>query len=160
MQPGARASGHGRGGFLQYTVGGAGSPKQDEHSISVRQCLFLSYFIYLFTAALGLHCCMAATLWLVCARASHCWGFSCGARAPECSGFRSCGSPALEHSFNSCGEWALLLCGTWDLPRLGIKPVSPALAGGFFTTEPPGKPVSGTVLFLFCFLKNDGRSMG
>ena len=29
----------------------------------------------------------------------------------------------------------------WDLPRLGIKPVSPALAGGFFTTEPPGKPL-------------------
>ena len=28
----------------------------------------------------------------------------------------------------------------WDLPRSGIKPVSPALAGSFFTTEPPGKP--------------------
>ena len=28
----------------------------------------------------------------------------------------------------------------WDLPRPGIKPMSPALAGGFFTTEPPGKP--------------------
>ena len=27
-----------------------------------------------------------------------------------------------------------------DLPNPGIKPVSPALAGGFFTTEPPGKP--------------------
>ena len=27
-----------------------------------------------------------------------------------------------------------------DLPDAGIKPVSPALAGGFFTTEPPGKP--------------------
>ena len=30
-----------------------------------------------------------------------------------------------------------------DLPDLGIKPVSlmsPALAGGFFTAEPPGKP--------------------
>ena len=27
-----------------------------------------------------------------------------------------------------------------DLPDPGIKPVSPALAGGFFTTEPPGKP--------------------
>ena len=26
------------------------------------------------------------------------------------------------------------------LPRSGIKPVSPALAGGFFITEPPGKP--------------------
>ena len=24
-------------------------------------------------------------------------------------------------------------------PELGIKPVSPALAGGFFTTVPPGK---------------------
>ena len=27
----------------------------------------------------------------------------------------------------------------WDLPGPGVKPVSPALAGGFFTTEPPGK---------------------
>ena len=25
----------------------------------------------------------------------------------------------------------------WDLPGSGIDPVSPALAGGFFTTEPP-----------------------
>ena len=25
-----------------------------------------------------------------------------------------------------------------DLPNLGIEPVSPALAGGFFTPEPPG----------------------
>ena len=28
-----------------------------------------------------------------------------------------------------------------DFPDPGIKPVSPALAGGFFTSEPPGKPV-------------------
>ena len=28
----------------------------------------------------------------------------------------------------------------WDLPGSGIKPVSPALSGRFFTTEPPGKP--------------------
>ena len=31
-----------------------------------------------------------------------------------------------------------------DLPNPGIKPISPAspaVAGGFFTTEPPGKPV-------------------
>ena len=27
-----------------------------------------------------------------------------------------------------------------DLPDPGIKPVSPALAGGFFITAPPGKP--------------------
>ena len=28
----------------------------------------------------------------------------------------------------------------WDLPRPGLEPVSPALAGGFSTTVPPGKP--------------------
>ena len=28
-----------------------------------------------------------------------------------------------------------------DLPDPGIEPTSPSLAGGFFTTEPPGKPV-------------------
>jgi len=28
----------------------------------------------------------------------------------------------------------------WDLSESGIKLMSPALAGGFFLTEPPGKP--------------------
>ena len=27
----------------------------------------------------------------------------------------------------------------WDVPGPGIEPVSPALAGGFLTTVPPGK---------------------
>ena len=27
----------------------------------------------------------------------------------------------------------------WGLPTLGIEPMSPVLAGGWFTTEPPGK---------------------
>ena len=27
-----------------------------------------------------------------------------------------------------------------DLPNPGIEPASPVLAGGFFITEPPGKP--------------------
>ena len=31
----------------------------------------------------------------------------------------------------------------WDLPGPGIEPVSPALAGGFLTTVPPGKPSDG-----------------
>jgi len=30
-----------------------------------------------------------------------------------------------------------------DLPNPGIKPASPALASGGFTTEPPGKPKYG-----------------
>ena len=28
-----------------------------------------------------------------------------------------------------------------DLPDPGLGPVSPDLAGGFFTTKPPGKPI-------------------
>ena len=28
-----------------------------------------------------------------------------------------------------------------DLPNPGIEPASPALAGGFFTTQPPGSPI-------------------
>ena len=31
----------------------------------------------------------------------------------------------------------------WDLPGPGLEPVSPALAGGFLTTAPPGKPKRG-----------------
>ena len=55
-------------------------------------------------------------------------------------GLSSCGSRALEHRLSSCGARAYLLCGMWDLPGPGLEPVSPALAGGFLTTAPPGKP--------------------
>ena len=41
---------------------------------------------------------------------------------------------------SNCGSRAQLLCGTWDLPRPGLEPVSPALAGRLSTTAPPGKP--------------------
>ena len=30
----------------------------------------------------------------------------------------------------------------WDLPGPGLEPMFPALAGGFLTTAPPGKPCS------------------
>ena len=36
----------------------------------------------------------------------------------------------------------------WDLPGPGLEPVSPALAGRFLTTAPPGKPAT----MFFCFL--------
>ena len=45
---------------------------------------------------------------------------------------------------SSCGSRVQLLRGTWDLPRPGLEPVSPALVGRFSTTVPPGKP-------FFCF---------
>ena len=55
-------------------------------------------------------------------------------------GLCSCGSRALERRLSSCGAWASLLRSMWDLPGQGIKPMSPALASRFLTTEPPGKP--------------------
>ena len=42
---------------------------------------------------------------------------------------------------SSCGSRAQSLCSMWDLPRPGLEPVSPALAGRFSTTAPPGKPL-------------------
>ena len=41
---------------------------------------------------------------------------------------------------SSRGSRARLLRGMRDPPRPGREPVSPALAGGFPTTAPPGKP--------------------
>ena len=43
-------------------------------------------------------------------------------------GLNSCGSQALGHRFNSCAAQASLLHGVWDLPRPGIRPMSPPLA--------------------------------
>ena len=44
------------------------------------------------------------------------------------------------HRLSNCGSQAQLLRGMWDLPRPGLEPVSPALAGRLSTTVPPGKP--------------------
>ena len=38
----------------------------------------------------------------------------------------------------------------WELPGPGIEPVFPALAGGFLTTGPPGKPLD---FFLSTFIE-------
>ena len=40
---------------------------------------------------------------------------------------------------SSCGAWVQLLLSMWNLPGPGIEPMSPALAGGFLLTVPPGK---------------------
>ena len=60
-----------------------------------------------------------------------------GSRREEVNSY---GSWAPEHKLSSCGTQAELLHGMWDLSESGVEPVSPALARGFFTTEPPGKP--------------------
>ena len=64
-------------------------------------------------------------------------------------GLSRSGSHALEHRLSSCGAQALFLLSKWDLPRVGIEPESPALAGRFFTTKPQGSPCV-LLSFLFC----------
>ena len=63
-------------------------------------------------------------------------------------------SLVAEHRLSNCGSRAQLLRGMWDLPRSGLEPVSPALAGRFSTTAPPGKPcwcLLSTFLLVVCF---------
>ena len=80
-----------------------------------------------------------------CARALS----SCGKWGPLFTTVRGpltvAASPVAEHRLqtrrlSSCGSRAQPLHGTWDLPRPGLEPVSPALAGRLSTTAPPGKP--------------------
>ena len=61
-----------------------------------------------------------------------------------CCGGRALGvqaSVVVACGLSSCGTRAQLLRGMWGLPGPGLEPVSPALAGGFLTTAPPGKPI-------------------
>ena len=97
---------------------------------------FFKLFIYLFLAVLGLR---------FCARAFS----SCGKWGPlfiaVLGPLTIAASLVAEHRLqtrrlSNCGSRAQLLRGMWDPPRPGLEPVSPALAGRFSTTAPPGKP--------------------
>ena len=98
--------------------------------------LFFFFFFYLYLAVLGLR---------FCARAFS----SCGKLGPLFIAVRRpltiAASLVAENRLqtrrlSNCGSRAQLLRGMWNLPRPGLKPMSPALAGRFSTTAPPGKP--------------------
>ena len=108
---------------------------------------FYSYFIYLFLYFFG---CVESS---VCARAFSSyskWGpLFIAVQGPLFIAvhgpFTIVAPPVAGHRLqtcrlSSCGSRAQLLHGMWDLPRPGLEPVSPALAGRFSTTAPPGKP--------------------
>ena len=68
-----------------------------------------------------------------------------GHSASQCAGLSLSRPLVAEHRLqthrhSNCGSQVQLLRGMWDLPRPGLEPVSPALAGRFSTTAPPGKP--------------------
>ena len=60
------------------------------------------------------------------------------------------GAPLVgERRLSGTGSQELRLPGSvapwqWDRPGPGIKPLSPALAGRFFTVWPPGKPMGNS----------------
>ena len=103
--------------------------------------LFIYFWLHwVFVAANGLS--LVAVSWgfssLWCTSFSLRWLLLLWSTGSRHAGFSSCGPRALEHSLSS-GARAYLLRGMWDLPGPGLEPRSPALAGGFLTTAPPGK---------------------
>ena len=108
-------------------------------SLSLSLSLYLSIYlsIYLFLAVLGL---------CFCSRAFS----SCGKQGPLFIAVRGpltiAASLVAEHRLqtrrlSSRGSRAQVLRSMWDPHRPGLEPASPALAGRFSTTAPPGKPL-------------------
>ena len=103
--------------------------------------LFLILFTYFWLCWVFIAVWAFLQLWQAGATSSffvrpfYCGGSPCGTQAVGAQASVAVGSqvPQLWHM-------GLVLCGMWDLPRPGMEPMSPALAGGFFTTESPGKP--------------------
>ena len=103
--------------------------------------LFIYLFIYFWLCSVSLLHAGFLQLWRTRATLRH------GVQASHCGGFSCCRAQALlarasvvvARRLSSCGSWAQLLRSMWDLPRPGLEPMSPALAGRFLTTVPPGK---------------------
>ena len=103
----------------------------------LKECIF---------AVLSLHCCTGFSLVVS-------GGY---ALVAVCGGFSCCRRWALRHAqaqqlwlldprAQAQQQWHVGLARAWlrsmrDRPETEVEPVSPALAGRFFTTEPPGKP--------------------
>ena len=83
-------------------------------------------------------CILGCTRLRCCVRAYSSW---------HCTGSSLLWFLVAGHRLNSCGPRASLLHSMWDLPRPWLEPESSALAGGFLSTEPPGKSQE---LILYC----------
>ena len=109
-------------------------------SILLHSSLYI--FIYVRSVCVCVCVCVCACV-CVCSVAQSC---------PTLCNFMDCSPPGSSvHGISQPIYWSRL---PRDLPDPGIKPVSPAspaLAGGFFPTEPPGKPMCTQV---FYFLLN------
>ena len=61
-------------------------------------------------------------------------------RGPLTIAASHCGAQAPDAQAQQLWLTGQPLRGMWDLPRPGLEPMFPTLAGRFSTTAPPGKP--------------------
>ena len=73
----------------------------------------------------------------------------CGARASHCGGLSFCGTQIIEPGSVVVAHGPSCIHGMLNLPGPGVEPVSPALAGGFLSTAPPGKSLPHHLKFSF-----------
>ena len=119
--------------------------------------LFLAVLVFVAVHGLSLVAASGGYSSLRCAGFSLWWLLLLWSMGSRRAGFSSCGLRAVERRLSSCGAWAQSLCGMWDLPRPGLESVSPALAGRFLTTAPPGKT---RVIFIYLFFDHTVRHAG
>ena len=77
--------------------------------------------------------------------------FHRGARASHYRGLSCCGAQAPDAQAQQLWLTGLVAPQHVGFPRPGLEPVSPALAGRFSTTAPPGKPWEILKWDFFCF---------
>ena len=98
------------------------------HSLFIHMPIdeFLHYFEIIVTNSVRMYCycCLVAKSYLTL------------------YGHMDCGSSIHGNSQARILEW-VAIAFSGELPNPGIEPASPALAGEFFTSEPPGKPSLG-----------------
>ena len=83
--------------------------------------------------------------------------FSCSVVSDSAAPWTAARQAPLSMGFSRQEYWSgLPFPPPGHLPDPGIKPMSPTLAGGFFTTEPPGKPIA--MDYLLSILQGDPTS--
>ena len=109
---------------------------------------FVIFFLSLLLVVLGLPCCWGLPLAIASRRESplqHAgfllWRLLFWGALAIGTGTSAGAAPGSRERAQALWGQAQLLHGPREPPGPGIRPVSPALAGGFFTTEPPRKPL-------------------
>ena len=107
----------------------------------VRLLLATSFFLILIICWLPWVFAAVCRLFSSCKAHEPC--FSCSPQAPRCGGFSLQSTRSrVERALEQLCAWAQLPHSKQSPPGPGMEPMSPALLGGFPTTEPPGRSLA------------------